>query len=245
MNVMPRERATVTPERTLPDGSRSRKTNYFGVSGTPTEGPQAFLVEFSPAEGSVVKPHFHHVRQFQVFVRGDDARVGKRPVPPLSFHYTDPDTPYGPIVPGPEGVAFMTLRPVASLGTYYMPGSRDSMKKNAGRNIAVSVADGSEAPLIEPSADGLGAYALRIAPGQEVVAPDPAGSGGQYQLVWEGSLRQDDEELSPMSLIWVDPGDEPVTLRAGDEGALVLVLQYPVADPVEDAALSEERLARR
>ena len=98
------------------DGCHSRITNYFGEVREATLGPQGFLIELRPEEPderpryTMVPPHFHQVRQFQVIVGGDEPTLGKRRATPVTFHYADPSTPYGPIDSGPGGVEFFTLR---------------------------------------------------------------------------------------------------------------------------------------
>jgi hypothetical protein len=221
--------------------ARATRASHVDAGGN----QQAFLVEFS---GAKLAAHFHHVRQFQVIVAGDGGRVGKAAVPPISFHYTDPDSPYGPIVPGPSGsISFFTLRPRASKGTFYMPGSRDRMSAHAGRNVVVQVprippleTESVLEELIHRHDDGLAAHRLRLA--RRAVAPGPelAGSGGQYYLLYAGSLLFDAREVRPHTLGWVEPDEKAPVLRAGDNGADVLVLQFPVASAVEAAGLLDE-----
>ncbi|MDX6506831.1 MAG: hypothetical protein QOG06_1475 [Gaiellaceae bacterium] len=227
----------VTEELTLEDGSQSRVTHYFGSRGVESETvPDAFLVEYRPAPGCDIRPHFHRVPQFQVVV-GGDGRLGKRPVPPVSFHFADAYTPYGPIVPADEerGIDFFTLRPKSRPGLWWMPGSKSEMKGRAGRNIAVPVPEqpplesGSQCEtLIERHEDGLAAFRLRLAPGEETTGPATDGSDGQFYLVVGGSLRGEEVEAPRNSLLYVEPDDPAATVTAGDEGADVLVLQYPV-----------------
>jgi hypothetical protein len=234
------------------EGNWYRITQYFGDDTTttpdarpgPSVEPVAFQVEIGPEAGAeggrfaVVKPHFHLVRQFQVVVGGDQPELGKRSVGSFDFHYVDPSTPYGPIVSGKDGVSFLTLRPRgAAAGVYWMPGSGDRMTGRAGRNIVVPAApreedghDGTE-PLIERHQDGLAAFRLAVAAGATVAGPDPAGSGGQYYLVMEGGAVVDGTEYPPLSLFWVEPDDAPVAVTGGTDGAAVLVLQFPVANP--------------
>jgi hypothetical protein len=201
-------------------------------------GPQAFLVEFH-APGATVKPHFHPVRQFQVIAAGS-GRLGKKGVSPLTFHYADPGTPYGPIVGDEEGISFFTLRPEFSGETHYMPGSRDKMGgKKAGRNIASRFAsadcpphaDGecSRETLLDRTSDGLEAQGLHLGPGASAAGLDPAGTGGQYYLVADGTLVHGIGQLPKNSLLWVGPDEETPALQAGPGGAHVLVLQFPVA----------------
>jgi hypothetical protein len=235
------------------EGSWYRITNYFGddvkaVSGLRPEHsvePVAQLVETGPESPDdadrfvAVAAHFHLVRQFQVFVGGDDPCIGKRPLSRFDFHYVDPSTPYGPFIAGKGGVSFFTLRPRgAAPGIYWMPGSRDEMTGHAGRNIVVSQSAPTEerdssptAPLIDRHDDGLAAFRLAVGAGETVTAPDPAGSGGQYYLVMEGALVADGAEYPPLSLLWVEPEDAPIAVTGGPEGASVLVMQFPIVDP--------------
>src|SRR4051794_18548367 len=80
--------------------------------------PQAILAEFHPQPGGRIHPHFHEVRQFQVFVDGA-AILGKKPMPAVSFHYDDPYKPYGPIVS--DGLRYFVLRADSDVGSFPMP----------------------------------------------------------------------------------------------------------------------------
>jgi hypothetical protein len=169
-------------------------------------------------------------------------------MPPVSFHYTDPDSPYGPIVPGEGGqISYFTLRPRASKGIYYMPGSKEFMLKTAGRNIVKQVPHtyllehGQDRDaLIDRHDDGLAAYNVRLGPGESAPGPDTHGAGGQYYLVCDGSLIHEGRTLEPYSLAWVGPDEAPPVLVAGEAGANVLVLQFPVVMDIETKGLAGE-----
>lgn len=214
-------------------GGHFKVASYMG--GQEAAEPQAFLVHDLHSPGYVA-PHFHHVRQFQVIVsRG--AKLGRKDAPYISFQYADPSTPYGPIVPGEdEPLAFFTLRPEKSDGTFFMPGSREQMDHKAGRNIACHVP--KDAPVNEISTlisrhdDGLAAFRLRLAPGAEAEGVSDTESGGCYYLVMEGALSWAGGQLAPMSLIYVDAAEEPPKLVAGEAGADVLIMQFPVKHAV-------------
>ena len=238
----------VTPVENLDDGWIHRRTEYIGDALKLLQGPQGFLVEHRPPPtiGSrvvvITKPHFHKVRQFQVIVGGDRARMGKHDTPPLSIHYSDPSTPYGPICAGQGGIAWFTLRPRADIGIYYMPGSRTKMTQKAGRSVTVNVPDQSIPNagarldiLIEPHRDGLAAFRLRLGPGEQGSGPDVGRSGGQFAVIVHGALIHDGHDIPPLSLIWVDGDESPPNLVANRSGADVLFLRFPVEDPsVED-----------
>jgi hypothetical protein len=192
-------------------------------------GPQAFLVEVD-ADGDVIRPHFHPTRQFQIVAKGG-GRIGKRPVEPFAFHYVDPLTPYGPIVQNDEGIWFFTLRADHTAETGWMPEDRDEIE-NPGRNLVATVPqDDAELglkELIDREDDGLAAYNLRIAPGETADGPPPTGSGGQYYIVTSGSIVHEGREYGPLSLAFVSADDKPPRLTAGDDGAAILINQFPV-----------------
>jgi hypothetical protein len=209
-------------------GGHFKIAAYMG--GQAESDPQAFLVHDLHRPG-VVAPHFHHVRQFQVIV-SNGVKLGRRDVPYISFHYADPSTPYGPIDPGEdEPLAFFTLRPEKSDGTYFLPGTRDKLEGKPGRNILCQVPDDAVdnelATLIERHEDGLAAYRVRIRPGEQVEGVSDAAAGGAYYLVMDGELEGDAEPLPRFSLLWVGPDEPAPALKAGSEGADVLILQFP------------------
>ena len=214
----------------------SRVTHYFGPADRrETDEASAYLVQYRPAPGKAIRPHFHKIAQFQVIVAGD-GQIGKVPVPPVSFQYADPSTPYGPIRPvdEAEGIDFLTLRPAARKGIWFMPGNRDEMDGRAGRNRAATVSDAAPLPssgsqsedLIEPGDDGLAGYVVRLAPGAEETIAAPTNSGGQYHLVTRGAVITGGRALERLALLFVDGGDS-ASFVAGPAGGEVLVMQFP------------------
>ncbi len=214
----------------------SRVTHYFGPEDRrEVDEASAYLVQYRPAPGKAIRPHFHKIAQFQVIVAGD-GRIGKVPVPPVSFQYADPSTPYGPIRPTveAEGIDFLTLRPAARKGIWFMPGNRDQMDGHAGRNRAATVDDtvplpatGSEArDLIERDDDGLAGYVVRLAAEAVETIEAPANSGGQYHLVTRGEVIVEGRALERLAILFVDGGDS-VSYEAGASGGEVLVMQFP------------------
>jgi hypothetical protein len=231
-------------EWTSDDGGFHRLTGYLGDARELQDGPQGFLVEHFPGPDAgddttiVSHPHYHRVRQFQLVVHGDRPTFGKRRLDPVAFHYTDPSTPYGPISAGKGGVGYFTLRARADVGQYKMPGEKERMLVSPRRNIAVQV-PGSGLPsggadvetLIEPHDDGLASYCLRLAPGAEIAAPSGEGGGGQYHVVVKGSAECDGAQLLERSIGWADAKDPAPSFVAGDGGAEIIVLQFPIPAP--------------
>ena len=213
----------------------SKVYNYYGTTGKiADDGPQGFLADFSHP-GHTIPPHFHDTDQFQVIV-GGDGRLGATPIQPVAFHYADAFTPYGPIVANEEGIQFYSLRPASVGGVFYLPQSRHLMQGKPGRNIA-GVFDISKKPgeagtvstetLIERQFDGV--YAAGIRMGANAVTKTPASDAGhQYILLCDGSMQCNGKSYPKLALMWTDPG-ESVELRAGPEGAQVLLMQFPRA----------------
>jgi len=179
----------------------------------------AFLVE-QPAE-SVVAAHFHEANQWQVVVVGG-GMLGSHAVAPGAVHYSNAFSAYGPIAAGPEGVWYFTLRNGYDRGAQYLPGARDALR-GVTRKFREATGHGA-VPLAE---DGLGAWHHRLAPGERLTGPDPAGGEGQFWVVADGTLRTADGALPRLSLVFVGPEEPAFAAEAGEAGAEVVLVQYP------------------
>jgi hypothetical protein len=207
-------------------------------------GLQAYLVR-SHSPAATVGIHFHVVDQFQLFVEGGGT-FQRHAVAPVTLHYTDAHTTYGPIIAGENGLSFMVLRREPDGGANYMPGARDRRERRPPRSVsklvpAIDGASGS-AVLVADDPDGLAGGVIELAPGGELFA---AWSGaergaGQYLVVLEGSLLADAVELAPLSCVWLDAGEEPVGIFAGRGGCSVALLRFPLARAHGGAASTED-----
>jgi hypothetical protein len=219
-------------------------SRYFLSAKETPERPMGFLVEKKPHD--VVHPHFHACNQFQVIV-GGYGRLGKFPVRPFSMYYTNGFTGYGPIVGEDDGIAFLTLRNRWDAGARYLPQQRSEMlpakkrHKMAG-NIPISgaaaLADRATSELetlVEPEADGLASWFMRVAPGDLVKGPDPTTGGGQYYVVASGTLVYEDRELPHLSMAYVSADGDALPVQAGPGGVEVLVMQFPNAEAYQPA----------
>lgn len=193
--------------------------------------PMAFLVEQPP--GSIVQSHFHAADQFQVVVAGG-GHLGRHPVRPVTVHYTNAHTAYGPITAGEAGLHYFTLRNGYDPGARYVAQEAAALKAIPGRTpwqtttAPIDPAPVSEGParcmeMLEPRADGLGAWRHILPPGAALTGPDPALGMGQFWVVTAGEL----DGMPPLSLIFVNPDEAPRTAIAGPQGAELLILQYP------------------
>lgn len=225
----------VAPEELSRKAGKSEgvfQVDYIGNSHKNQRGPQAFLVELEKP-GHVIKPHFHHVDQFQIVVHGGGT-LGKHELRPVSVHYTDSFTPYGPIVAGEEGLKFFNFRPSADVGAEYMPGSRERLLRRAGRALVAETEDGdpsqatgvSVTPMIEQHADGLEVTDILAGPNESLPSGIATG-GGRYELVLAGSVTIDGKEYGRWSCVFTSAGSDLPARSAGADGAHVLVAQPP------------------
>jgi hypothetical protein len=207
--------------------------------------PQAFLVEMHANE--VIVPHFHEVDQFQVFVSGAGS-FGRNKVPaqPLAIHYADHHTGYGPIIAGPQGYSYFTLRARSDSGAVYLhkPGYREKLKPSRKRHgvaagltlstepVLMDRKDATVEPLLQDldGSDGLGATLIRMGPGMSDTGPAPRASGGQYYLVLNGALEMDGGSYPRWSTVFISRDDPPLAFRAGPKGLEALLLQFPVRE---------------
>jgi hypothetical protein len=200
--------------------------------------PDAYLVEQGPDD--VLPAHYHRADQFQVFVSGWGT-FGNHPVQPPHVHYAGAFTPYGPIVAGPEGIGYMTMRKNFDTGVFEMPRAlaelraaarapRDMVSEHldigASRPPATEV-ERREVFALQP--DGLAAWHYRVPAHASFVAPDPAAGGGQYFLVLTGEmLAADGTRLPPKSCTFASSDEAAFRVTASAAGDLdVLVLQFP------------------
>jgi hypothetical protein len=209
--------------------------------------PQLILVE-QPEPGSTVLAHYHSVDQFQVFVDGT-GKLGRHEVKPVSIHYTNRFTGYGPIVAGPSGVSYYVLRPEFDqliTGQYlHVPELREKLKRQPGRKRSI-VADalaiqtvealsklpapatqrviGTESDEHDP---GMFADVLSMGPGMSYTGADPRTGGGQVFLVMQGTMLCDGVSYATRSALALTREEKPVSLTSGEAGLQVLMLQYP------------------
>ena len=229
-------------------GGVGERHGYIGEPGQLTQAAQAFLV-VRPFAGARIEPHFHDVDQFQVVIAGD-GRIGKKVVRPVTFQYADAFTPYGPIVAN-EHLSFFTLRNIASGGFWEMPGNKQNMPGRAGRNIegvfdldvgVPSAGQVTRETLMPRQTDGVAAVGIRLGASARTEGL-PAVGKGQFYLVCGGSIAVDGKVLTERSVVRVEPEDAALQLLAGDDGALMLALQF--AAPSERPGTDPAKLASR
>ncbi|MDX3907403.1 MAG: hypothetical protein QHC78_17065 [Pigmentiphaga sp.] len=214
----------------------AHRTEYMGAH--PHRGgaslPQAFTIEMHPLQE--VGAHYHRVPQYQVFLSGN-GRIGRHPTRPYAIHYSDPYTGYGPLVAAEQPMVYMTLRPLGDPGPTYMtqPGAREQMRPSR-RRFLLATAEAATIPaagesrvesLIDRHDDGVEAGVYRLGAGATITGPDPTLGGGHYFLVLTGTLQHAGAAYGPRSTVFVEAGEDPLTLLAGPAGVELLFLQFP------------------
>ena len=223
-------------------GNQHWGTTFFGqrVSTGPGTGPQATMSELQAHES--IKPHFHGVSMFQLFIAGS-ATIGNRgqQLVPLTVQFKDHHTAYGPITAGAQGLAFVALRMYsANSKPVYLdkPGYREELRPSKRRNLTSEPVRFSIDPvrqarteavwekLLEAD-DGMSADVVRLGAGMSVAGHDPRLAGGYYVFVGGGSLLHGEEELPLWSMVVVENNESAFQLRAGSTGVEALILQFP------------------
>lgn len=221
--------------RTLANGFSFHRSEWMEGGDDASLSPTVFLVE-QPA-GTVLAPHFHMQNQYQVVIAGR-GRLGAHEVAAGSVHYAGAFTGYGPVVAGPEGLSYFTVRAVLETGANFIENSRDKMVRGPKRHVQGSplaaASDGELASLtaprsvhlIAPQADRLEACVWYLPPGASIDAPPPAPCG-QFHFAMAGSLRHGDAWLSGWESRYLCAREPSCRLDAGPRGLQVLVLQMP------------------
>ena len=220
------------------------RTTYTGqVEGE----PQIVLVQ-QPLPESVLPTHYHASDQFQLFLDGD-GKLGSHALHPVSIHYTNRFTGYGPLVAGEHGVDYYVLRPKADPlgpGQYiFKTETRDYLKlqKNQKRTFVVDaleiLSEQSLSELNNPEvkelfsvADdapdaGILAQELRIGPNQNFCCHDPLTGGGQVLFVLQGELTHEGIPLASRGAVAASRGDAAISFITGRQGVQALLMQYP------------------
>ncbi len=242
LNLQTWEKARPTRKAFRKDTFEGHITDIIATHQERRSGEQAFLVEQAPRW--VTPTHYHLEHQFQVIMAGHGT-IGRHDVRPLCVHYAAPQTAYGPIVAGQDGVSYLTLRISGDTSAWYLhkPGSRERMQPGLKREQQHGAPQGSVSPealasrastsvevLIAPRPDGLAAHLLRIAPDQRhamLTQPADPAHAGRYYVVTQGAVSVGGQSAQALTVAFAS-ADENLTLHAGQRGAEVVVLQFPV-----------------
>ena len=225
-------------QRVLENGFSFHRSEWMQSERGPGLSPTVFLVEQPPH--SVLAPHFHTQNQFQV-VREGSGTLGTHVVGPGSVHYAGAFTGYGPLVAGPAGLSYFTIRAVYETGANFLPAARDRLRRGPKRHAhgpvheplaidALRSLDSVRRVLLIAPQDGLEAHALQLPPFSRL-EPIEARGAGQFQLVLAGALETPQRQLQAWESRYLSPGEDAGGCAAGASGVHLLVLQIPAIAP--------------
>ena len=222
-------------QRRLDNGFCFHRSEWMEGGRDPALSPTIFLVEQPPH--SVLHPHFHTQNQFQVFKEGSGT-LGRRSVGPGSVHYAGAHTGYGPLVAGPEGLSYFTIRAAYEAGAHFLPADREQLRRGPKRHAHGPWHEGVDSAtlralhcttrtqLIAQDPDGMEALSLLVPAGSAVERPRAEGSG-QFQLVLAGEFVAPQGGLGPWESRFLSSGEDTAGCCAGATGLHLLVLMMP------------------
>jgi hypothetical protein len=237
------ERILIEP----PDWVETRRTQRSGLGfyvkslADGRDGGIRATLSVQPA-GFENPAHFHTTDQFQVILEGS-VQFPSHALTAPAVHYSDAGTPYGPFVVGPDfKMAILRYRAAEQI---YMSDREGRKRRNPlGREVFGQASDSDWAPAPEhgngverkwlcpaPTAQRPGPVSelLRCAAGATVDL-DPC-AGGQYLVVYSGSVLAADGELVPYSMRYTPGGCAPTQFRGGPSGAELIALTFDNAEP--------------
>jgi hypothetical protein len=223
------------------NGTHYFRNDFFVSPDSQECSPQCYLVEQSA--GSVNPTHFHIQNQFQLFTRGSGT-IGRNPKPlgPYVVHYAGAYTGYGPIVAGPDGVDYITMRAFRDPGAKFVPQQREALKLGPKRHWAsapVAPADTDAlarlgAPefidICAPEPDGLAVVQLRMPAGSQTSVELAPSAAAMFIVVLQGQIVENGQPLGHLENLFVSRESAPYRLTAGEAPAEVLVLHMPEQD---------------
>jgi hypothetical protein len=205
-------------------------------TSNPGQRPNAFFVEQPPS--LTLATHFHAANQFQVFVHGS-GRLGKHEIAPVTVHYTNAFSPYGPINSLADGLCYFTFRDDYDPGARFLPEAIVELQKTKRRYATSKPLDAPKdrpitteqrIDMIPLAEDGMGA--IRVdAPNKATMLTrmDPA-HNDRFILVLTGEIDCGDTVIGPRDCIFLARDEAPL-VTARDGGASLLLLQFPNTGP--------------
>lgn len=217
-------------------GLQAHKAEWMESGEDPLLSPTIFLVEQPP--DCAVPPHFHRQNQFQLFVEGGGT-IGAGKLEALTVHYAGAYTGYGPLVSGPDGLKYFTIRPVFETGAIPLEEARDKMVRGPKRHATsgpVKTSSLDDLSLLAVpvsldaipfSADGLGARILRLPPHAAAHVDAPPAADAMFMVVLAGSVVHNAGELTQWESVFSTRYEDLPRFSAGPQGAEVIFLFTP------------------
>jgi hypothetical protein len=228
----------------LRDGAIGKKGEWMVSGEDRTFSPTVFLIEQPP--GATISAHLHHNNQFQVFIHGG-GKIGPRSLDPVTVHYAGAYTAYGPLVAGPEGLHYFTLRTVCERGAILVRNAEGKWPDGPRRHATskpVGVFDpASLRALSQPATtvvlpqaeDGLAATSTVLPPHGVMPLVEIGAGEGVFLVLLSGSIELAGERLLADESIYLSKDEAFPVIVAGEAGAQLLALVPPQRDPIYPA----------
>lgn len=187
-------------------------------------GPQVFFVAMSP--NTQIRPHFHPVDQFQVFV-GGDGRLGRDALQPSHLHYSERFATYGPVQAGDTGLEYFVFRNHIDRGAFYMPESRDQRGGRPGGHVTIDLGAARSLPATALSQYGARVDVVAVAKGEECAIEGLGVHGPEFVLVVDGDGKIGGRSMNRWSVMWADSGPATVEARATSPIMQLLRMRLP------------------
>jgi hypothetical protein len=230
----------------MPDGTLFGKGEWMDSGTDLVFAPTVFLVEQPPNYS--VATHFHRQNEFQIVVQGS-GRLGRHAIGPYTIHYAGAYTGYGPLVSGPEGLFYFTLRFAFDKGPLYPSTDRALLRRGPKRQLSAGpvqpLGEGGLASthslvkteLIAPQPDGISAHRWTLPADHPIEFTADSSSGGCFLFLLDGSLELNAHSsgsanrLVRWESVYFSPGERSEHWRASAAGADLLALQLAPTDP--------------
>lgn len=216
------------------------KSEWMISDEDPSLSPTIFLVE-QPA-GMVLPAHFHRNNQFQLVVAGT-GKIGPTKLEPVTIHYAGAYTAYGPLLAGPEGLKYFTIRPVHESGMQVVAETPQHAWPKGPRCHATSkqVAVLSDHELAQVTRlltanaitgdGGMRADVCTLPPGSELDLFCHEEAEGLFIFVLAGSAEVEAVTLGLWESVFLSSDELTTPIRAGAGGAQVAILAPPALAP--------------
>ena len=195
-------------------------------------GPEALRFRFDDCPS--VYGHMHLTSQFQLLLGGAmDFPRGVKHLEALAIHYTDHNVPYGPfavsashdmLVLHPKAGGIIPMANLDARRQINLRGRIFASLASDSEWRALPGADGSTFKFLMPPDFGPGAVVAKAPPHAALAMP--AAEFGRYEVVLEGSVIIDGQEIGPPGLRYVRGEQPSEPLVTGDNGASVAFLTF-------------------
>lgn len=192
--------------------------------------PSPTVSLISQPAGCVLEAHMHRENQFQVFV-GGSGTLGPHAVRPVCVHYSGAYTGYGPLVAGPEGLQYFTIRPAYDTWMIPVSRARGQMPRGPKRHALVEVVatpgESSLATLLPLAADGLGVQRWQTPDASLLAIPHLETGCGTFVLVLAGACKVAETVMERLESCFISSSEPGGLLAACEGGVDVLFLHCP------------------